>query len=118
MMLPAVCVPNATGNIPSATPAAEPEEDPPGVYPGLNGFEVGPGFLVANSVVTVLPITTPPVARVHATGAESARGRHPSQMGEPYPLGMSPVSNTSFTPTGMPCSRPARGTAVRAASGS
>jgi hypothetical protein len=55
MMLPAVCVPNATGNIPSATPAAEPDDDPPGVCPILAGFAVAPGFRVANSVVTVFP---------------------------------------------------------------
>ena len=60
-MLPAVWVPNATGNIPSATPAADPDEEPPGVCPGLAGLAVGPGLRVANSVVTVLPITTPPV---------------------------------------------------------
>src|SRR5271163_542341 len=118
MMLPAVCVPNATGNIPSATPAAEPEEEPPGVCPGLAGLAVGPGFRVANSVVTVLPITTPPAPRVQATGAESAVGRHLAQIGEPYALGMSPVSRTSFTPTGMPCSLPGRETADRAAAAS
>src|SRR3984957_3373802 len=83
MMLPAVWVPNANGNIPSATPAAEPEDDPPGVCAGLAGLAVGPGLRVANSVVTVLPITTPPTARVQADGAESARGRQPSQIGEP-----------------------------------
>jgi hypothetical protein len=42
---------------------------------------VGPGLRVANSVVTVLPTTTPPAARVHATGAESARGCQPVQIG-------------------------------------
>src|ERR1700738_4187925 len=40
---PAVCVPNASGIIQSATAAAEPDEDPPGVCAGLWGLRVGPG---------------------------------------------------------------------------
>ena len=105
---------------PSATPAAEPLLEPPGVCPSPRGFAVGPGLRVANSVVTVLPITTPPAARVHATAAASARGRQPRQIGEPYSLGMSAVSSTSFTPTGRPCSGPggAAAPARRACSGS
>ena len=39
------------------------------------------------TIVTVLPITTPPAARVHATLAASANGRCPAQIGEPYALG-------------------------------
>jgi hypothetical protein len=54
------------------------------VWPGFTGFIVGPGARVANSVVTVLPMITPPAARAQATGAESARGCQPAQMGEPY----------------------------------
>ena len=107
MMLPAVCVPNATGKKPAATPAAEPLLEPPGVCAGLCGLAVGPALRVANSVVTVLPTTTPPSARAQATAAASACGWWPSQMGEPYWLGMSCVSSTSLTPMGMPCSRPA-----------
>ncbi len=67
---------------------------------------VGPGLRVANSVVTVLPMTTAPAARAQATGAESALGCQLVQIGEPYWLGMSAVSSTSLTPMGMPCSGP------------
>ena len=35
MMDPAVCVPSAAGTIKSATAAADPLEDPPGVCAGL-----------------------------------------------------------------------------------
>ena len=74
---------------------------------------VGPGCLVANSVVTVLPNTTAPAARAQATQAASARGRCPRQMAELYSLGMSAVSITSFTPIGSPCSAPGAGRAAR-----
>ena len=59
----------------SATPAAEPLEEPPGVWPGSCGLRVGPGWRMANSVVTVLPMTTPPASRVCTTQAASIFGR-------------------------------------------
>ena len=52
---PAVCVPKASGTMPSATAAAEPLDEPPGVCAGLRGLAVLPGVKVANSVVTVFP---------------------------------------------------------------
>ena len=82
-MEPAVCVPKASGAMQSATAAAEPEEEPPGVCAGSCGLAVAPGWRVANSVVTVLPITTAPAARAAATAAESPRGRCPAQIGDP-----------------------------------
>ncbi len=83
MMLPAVWVPKASGTIPSATAAADPEEEPPGVWARLAGLRVGPGARTANSVVTVFPATTAPAALAQATQAASPRGRNPAQMGEP-----------------------------------
>src|SRR6202022_4672345 len=74
---PAVCVPKASGTMPSATAAAEPLDEPPGVCAGLRGFAVLPGVKVANSVVTVLPRTTAPAARASATQEASASGRWP-----------------------------------------
>ena len=74
---PAVCVPKASGAMPSATAAAEPLEEPPGVCAGLRGFAVLPGVKVANSVVTVLPRTTAPAAQASATQDASAAGRWP-----------------------------------------
>src|SRR6516225_4495868 len=72
---PAVCEPKARGTIQSATAAPDPDDDPPGVCSGLRGLHVGPGWKVANSVVTVLPRTTAPAARARATLEASAIGR-------------------------------------------
>jgi hypothetical protein len=75
---PTVWVPRASGTMKSATAAAEPLEEPPGVCAGLCGFVVFPnGDRLANSVVTVLPKSTPPAARLNATHAASAVGRFP-----------------------------------------
>ena len=53
-------------------------EEPPGVCAGLCGLVVVPnGDRLANSVVTVLPKSTPPAARLSATHAASAMGRLP-----------------------------------------
>lgn len=69
-----VCVPSASGTIIAATAAAEPEEEPPGVRVASCGLRVGPGWILANSVVTVLPSTTAPALRISATQAASAEG--------------------------------------------
>ena len=53
--------------MPAATAAADPLDEPPGVCAGLWGFTVGPGWVVANSVVTVFPKTTAPAARKRET---------------------------------------------------
>src|SRR3954462_15961418 len=89
MMLPAVWVPKPAWKYPAAAPAAEPEELPPGVCRGLAGFAVGPGWRVANSVVTVLPRITAPARRASATQAASRRGRARPQPGPP-PAGPAP----------------------------
>ena len=72
---PAVCEPNASGTIQSATAAAEPDDEPPGVCCKFRGLRVGPGWNVANSVVTVLPTTIAPAALATATHAASHAGR-------------------------------------------
>ncbi len=77
MIEPAVCVPKASGTMWSATAAAEPLEEPPGVRVASCGLRVLPGLIAANSVVTVLPRTTAPAARASATQAASAAGRKP-----------------------------------------
>jgi hypothetical protein len=43
MIDPAVCVPKASGAMQSATAAAEPLDEPPGVRAGSCGFAVLPG---------------------------------------------------------------------------
>ena len=78
MIEPVVCVANATGTIPAATAAAEPDDDPPGVRVGSCGFVVGPGGQAANSVVTSFPTGSIPHRRAMATLAASARGRCPA----------------------------------------
>ena len=102
---PAVWLPKAIGTIEAPTAAAEPLEEPPGVWAGLCGFFVLPGQKVANSVETVLPISTAPADRIAATQAASRSGRWPPWIaGAPYSVGSSPESITSLTPNGTPCS--------------
>ncbi len=75
-MEPAVCVAKAAGTMPLATAAAEPLDEPPGVWSVAPcGLRVGPGWKVANSVVTVLPISSAPALRLAATQAASTKGR-------------------------------------------
>ena len=42
MTEPLVCVPSASGTMPAATAAAEPEDEPPGVRDGSCGLRVLP----------------------------------------------------------------------------
>ncbi len=62
MTEPPVWVPSATGTMPSATAAAEPLDEPPGVRAGSWGLVVRPASQPANSVVTVLPRMIAPAA--------------------------------------------------------
>jgi len=74
---PTVCEPSAVGTMRSATAAAEPDEEPPGVRAGSNGFVVGPGCAPPSSAVTVLPSTTAPAWRSAHTAALSRFGKLP-----------------------------------------
>src|SRR5215203_2141258 len=56
MIEPPVWVPSASGTMPAPTAAADPDDEPPGVWPGLRGLRVGVGSRCANGVVAVLPI--------------------------------------------------------------
>ena len=71
----------------SATAAAEPLDEPPGVWPRFSGLRVVLGVCVANSLVATLPSTTAPCSRATATLPASSRGRWPAKMGEPYAVG-------------------------------
>lgn len=73
-----VWVPNASGTMPSATAAAEPLDEPPGVRAGSCGWRVAHGVSVANSQVSVLPSRMPPASRAAAMQAASAAGRWPA----------------------------------------
>ena len=71
----AVWLPSAAGTMKSATAAADPLEEPPGVRERSRGLRVGPGEKTANSVVTVLPRITAPASRSARTQAASRSGR-------------------------------------------
>ena len=76
---PPVWVPSAAGTIRSATAAAEPLDDPPGVRPrswGLRVIAIRPW--AANSIVSALPRMIAPAARSSATAAASLAGRWPA----------------------------------------
>src|SRR5439155_34256 len=90
----------------AAMAAAEPADEPPGVWPRFHGFRVGAGSRYANSVVTVLPRMIAPAARRRATAAASAPGRVWAKGLAPPVVGMPATSKMSFTPTGTPCSGP------------
>ena len=74
MVEPMVCVPVAKLTILAAMAAAEPEDDPPGVWSSLRGLRVPLVGNVANSVVMVLPSITPPDWRKVAIQAASCTG--------------------------------------------
>ena len=74
MIEPAVWLPSAAGTMPSATAAAEPADDPPGVWARLRGLRVLAGVSSASSVVTVLPMMTAPALRRAATQVRVALG--------------------------------------------
>src|SRR6266542_250318 len=103
---PPVWLPSASGTMPAATAAADPLDDPPGVCPGLCGFRVLPGWRVANSVVTVLPMMTAPAPRSIATTLASRAGVRPACRTDPFSVGISAVSMMSLIPTGTPCRAP------------
>ena len=74
MIDPPVWVPMAAGKKPAATPAADPDDDPPGVKAVLCGLRVLPGVNQANSVVTVFPEMVAPAARNMLTNEASVGG--------------------------------------------
>ena len=72
---PPVCVPSASGTMPSATAAPEPDDEPPGVRAWSQGLRVGGKRPPqANSSVCVLPRITAPSARSTATQWASSAG--------------------------------------------
>src|SRR5215468_1140758 len=72
---PTVCEPKASGTIPALTAAADPLDEPPGVWARFHGLRVSVGSRLANSVVVVLPTTIAPARRSRATLSASAPGR-------------------------------------------
>src|SRR5690606_11381381 len=107
MMEPPVCVLSARGTIPAATAAADPLEDPPGVWARLRGFRVGPGWRKANSAVTAFPTGAAPARSNSSTHAALNDAALLSLEGEPQRVGIPATSMTSFTPNGTPARGPA-----------
>ena len=87
MTEPLVCVPRAPGTKPAATAAAEPLDDPPGVWSGFQGLRVFPGKRKAHSVVTVFPRTKPPCASISSITRADRVGTWPAKAGEPISVG-------------------------------
>src|SRR3546814_17002179 len=102
MIEPPVCVPKAIGTMPAATAAAEPLEEPPGVWAGFHRLRVGPGVVKAYSAVTVLPIGTAPAARNCATQDASKTISGVSATDAPQAVGMPCTSMTYLTPNSRP----------------
>src|SRR5262245_37543165 len=102
MVEPITCVPRPALIMPQATAAAEPLDDPPGVWSRFQGLRVPRGSVAANSVVTVLPTMTAPADLSADTQAASLYERQPVNSGEPISVGISVVSMMSLIPIGMP----------------
>src|SRR5699024_922784 len=104
---PAPSEPSAAGTSPAATAAAEPPEEPPGVWPGFQGLRVVPNAAPSvnghwpTSGVFVLPTTTAPAARNLRTTSASwpAAGKSPAQ---PNAVGTPARSVSSLTAIGTP----------------
>jgi len=63
--------------MPAATAAADPDDDPPGVWSWLRGLSVAVGSFAANAVVVVFPAMVAPACVSNMTTGASARGRNP-----------------------------------------
>src|SRR5216683_1050697 len=93
---PPVCVPNASGIIPAATAAAEPDDDPPGVCCGLRGLRVAVGSTEANAVVVVLPTLLAPACFRAATTAPAARTVSARQTKAPTVFSCAPIASSDW----------------------
>src|SRR4051794_6929657 len=104
---PAPSEPSATGTIPAATAAADPPEDPPGVYSRFQGLRVAPkaGPSVnghcPSSQALVLPTITAPAARNRRTDSPSPVAG-PISPRQPNLVGSPATSVSSLTATGTP----------------
>ena len=92
----------ATGIWPAATAAADPADDPPGLYSRLCGLRVAAGSMKAKGVVAVFPRITAPAAFSRDTSTASHSGWQPASATLPHSVGMSAVSMMSFRPIGTP----------------
>ena len=109
---PPVSVPSASGKKPAASPAPEPEEEPPGWWSVFHGLRAGGngrsklGPPMANSWVDSLPITMAPAWRSLPTTTASAAAILSTRIFEWLVVGRPATSMMSLIPTGTPCSGP------------
>src|SRR5580704_1116491 len=118
---PPVSVPSAVSQRPAATAAAEPEDEPPGTWPGARGLTgvpsngFSPRMPSETSSVTVLPIRVAPASsRVcTAQACRSGTGFARAQSGLPPPVGRPATSNRSLAAKVSPASGPPARPAMR-----
>src|SRR5216684_6261624 len=111
---PPVSVPSAVSQIPAATAAAEPADEPPGTWPGARGLTgvpsngFSPRMPSETSSVIVLPISSAPASSSVST-AQACRvgtGFDRAQSGLPPPVGCPATSNRSLAAKVRPESGP------------
>lgn len=106
---PAPSEPSAPATMPAATAAADPPEEPPGVWPGSHGLRVAPNAAPSvnghwpSSGVFVLPTITAPACLSRATAGASAMATGKSP-GQPNAVGWPARSTSSLIATGTPSS--------------
>ena len=111
---PAPSAASAAGTSPAATAAAEPPLEPPGVRSVSHGLRVTPHVIDSvnghrpSSGIVVLPMTIAPAARSRRTTSES-RGARWEIAPVPRLVISPPMSISSLTAIGTPCSGPAGG---------
>src|SRR5437762_6677613 len=108
---PPVSVPRAWSHTPAATSAAEPDDEPPDVRPGLWGLNVMPyvGFTLpaAYSSRLVLQKRSAPAARSLLTTSASPRAGGGTATVEAFVVTRPRMSMLSLTATGTPWNGPA-----------
>src|SRR5271157_86769 len=98
---------------PCTTRAAGPLDDPPALYFGLCGLRTGPVAEVNEapekhkSSHTALPIISPPASSIRVTTVASTSGTNPSNMAEPFIMGIPARQMLSFNAIFLPASLPA-----------
>lgn len=101
-------LPIPMGDMPEATAADSPPEDPPGVRSKFHGLLVRPVTALSvsvhaeNSGALVLASRIPPAALMRLTAVASSSGMNPAKILEPRWVGMPAVSRASLTVTGTP----------------
>ena len=129
VMEPFVSVPTASGTIPAATAAPEPDDDPPALRSSAQGLPVRPPTAdqplvdmgdrkFAHSDMFAAPIITAPASRSRRATGESRTTSRPASANDPAVPGSPTASMLSLMSTGMPCSGPRTWPCVRSASSS